>query len=422
MTSNRPGRFVELAEAGVSVLDCEHKTPPAAAEGHPYIAIPNLVDGRLDIANVRRISDEHFREWTRRTRPQAGDVIVSRRGRVGDTAVIPNGLDCAIGQNLVILRSSGELVDPRFLRWAARGPLWAREVDRLRNVGAVFDSLNVRDIGQIRIPVPPLNQQRAIAAFLGSLDDKITSNLRLAGLLEKVAGALFEARFVDFVGTDNAVKTEIGRLPRGWDLKPFSEAVQINPKVRLRKGEVTPFVAMADVAPWETRPRDLGERPYQGGSRFEPGDTLMARITGCIEHGKGAFVDFVDGPAAGSTEFLVLRPRAPLTPEAVFFLSRTRHVRAHAISNMTGSSGRQRVQTAAFDDLQVAIPPDLESWTETAALLRTALAQGRALWQERRTLSALRDSVLPKLISGEIRAPRSMNTDETIGVPIGGAA
>ena len=184
---------MELSEAGVSVLDCEHKTPPDAGEGYPYVAIPNLVDGRLDLSTVRRVSDAHFREWTRRVRPRSGDIIVTRRGRVGDSAAVPDGLDCAIGQNLVILRSDGSRVDQGFLRWAARGQLWDEEVNRLRNVGAVFDSLNVRDVARIRISVPRLAEQRAISAVLLALDAKISSNYRLRSRLDGIATTVFEA-------------------------------------------------------------------------------------------------------------------------------------------------------------------------------------------------------------------------------------
>src|SRR5438128_62280 len=109
MTDDVLYRVARLRDAEVSLLDCEHRTPPAATDGFPYVAIPNIVDGRLDLSSVRLISEADYRAWTRKTRPQAGDIIMSRRGRVGDTAVVPTGLDCAIGQNLVILRSSGRL-------------------------------------------------------------------------------------------------------------------------------------------------------------------------------------------------------------------------------------------------------------------------------------------------------------------------
>lgn len=416
MRTTRSERWglLELADAGVAVLDCEHKTPPDAGYGHPYIAIPNLVDGTLVLTNVRRITDEHLRAWTRRTRPRAGDIIVTRRARVGDTAVVPDGLDCAIGQNLVILRSDGRDVDQCFLRYATRGPLWGSEVNRLRNVGAVFDSLNVRDIARIRIPIPLLADQRAIAAILGALDDKIDSNRWLASLLEQTAAELFRARFVDFVGVEEFEDSEIGRIPRGWRVAPFCDAVQINPAAGLKRGETGPFIEMSAVDPWAVRPSKLATRPFSGGCRFEPGDTLMARITGCIEHGKGAFLDFIDEPGSGSTEFLVLRSKSPLTPEAVFLLSRAERVRAHAIANMTGSSGRQRVAMSCFRDLRVALPPDTDCWRGDSAALRSLLAHSRALWLESRSLAAFRDALLPKLISGAIRVPATGDPAEVI--------
>lgn len=200
---------------GVSVLDCEHKTPPDAGIGHAYVAIPNLVDGRLELANVRRITDKQLSEWTRRTRPQGGDIIVTRRGRVGDSAVVPNGLQCAIGQNLVILRSDGELVAQSYLRWATRGPLWEREVNRLRNVGAVFDSLNVRDVARIRIPVPPLREQQAIAELLGALDDKIEASIRLIRLADELWFAEMNRLF-------NGWDVSEGSVPLGWSRVPLS--------------------------------------------------------------------------------------------------------------------------------------------------------------------------------------------------------
>jgi type I restriction enzyme S subunit len=80
-------------------------------EGLPYVAIPDLKDGRIDLSEVRLISPEDFAVWTTKTLPRAGDIIVTRRGRVGDTAVVPGGLQCALGQDLVILRSNGRHVD-----------------------------------------------------------------------------------------------------------------------------------------------------------------------------------------------------------------------------------------------------------------------------------------------------------------------
>lgn len=132
---------ISLREANVSLIDCEHRTPAKAASGVPYIAIPQIKNGRIDITDARRISQEHFMEWTRKAAPQPYDVVLSRRCNPGETAFVPPGLDFALGQNLVLLRADGTKIYPPFLRWLVRGTDWWEQIGKFINVGAVFDSL-----------------------------------------------------------------------------------------------------------------------------------------------------------------------------------------------------------------------------------------------------------------------------------------
>jgi type I restriction enzyme S subunit len=207
-------KLTSLREAGVSLIDCDHRTPPAAESGYPYIAIPQLKEGRLDLSDVRRISSEHFVEWTRKARPQHHDVVLSRRCNPGETAYVPAGLESALGQNLVLLRSDGSRVFPPFLRWLVRGPDWWEQIGTFINVGAVFDSLKCADIPNFKMPLPPLAEQKAIAAVLGALDDKIELNRRMNATLEAMARALFQSWFVDF----DPVRAKLdGRKPEGLD-------------------------------------------------------------------------------------------------------------------------------------------------------------------------------------------------------------
>jgi len=106
-----------LREAGVSLIDCDHRTPPAAESGYPYVCIPQLKGGRIDLADVRRISHEHLVEWTRKANPREHDVILSRRCNPGTSAVVPADLECALGQNLVLLRADGRGIYPALSRW-----------------------------------------------------------------------------------------------------------------------------------------------------------------------------------------------------------------------------------------------------------------------------------------------------------------
>ena len=146
-----------------------------------------------------------------------------------------------------------------------------------------------------------------------------------------------------------------------WRNLPFSEAVLINPTVRLERGIVYPFVDMAAVHASSRWAYANKQRKYAGGgSRFQGGDTLMARITPCLENGKIARYRSTDTitTAYGSTEFIVIRGRPNVTDtEFAYYLTRWSEVRTYAISQMTGTSGRQRVPTSTLDYIYVPIPP-----------------------------------------------------------------
>lgn len=136
--------------------------------------------------------------WTRKALPQAWDAVLSRRCNPGETAFIPAGFECALGQNLVLLRSDGQRIYPPFLRWLLRSPAWWEQVRHFINVGAVFESLKCADIPNFRLPIPPLRDQERIAEILGALDDKIELNRRMNETLEGMAQAIFQSWFVDF--------------------------------------------------------------------------------------------------------------------------------------------------------------------------------------------------------------------------------
>jgi len=157
---------------------------------------------------------------------------------------------------------------------------------------------------------------------------------------------------------DSFQNSPLGKIPEGWEVRPFSEIIEINPSRSLKKGVVAPYVDMSSLptsgSQLETPP---STREYSSGSRFRNGDVLFARITPCLENGKTVLADFLkDGEiGAGSTEFLVFGPRLAGTYFA-YCASRWNAFREHATASMTGTSGRQRAQKEAFDHLQMAVP------------------------------------------------------------------
>ena len=151
-----------------------------------------------------------------------------------------------------------------------------------------------------------------------------------------------------------------GRICRDWPEMVFTEAFQINPPIKIDRGSSCAFVDMATVDPSLRSVRASGVREFRGGgSRFQDGDVLMARITPCLENGKVAryYADGSLDPAHGSTEFIVVRGRPGTTDtEFAFYMTRSSVVRDYAIGQMTGTSGRQRVPTESLDHLTIAVP------------------------------------------------------------------
>ena len=160
----------------------------------------------------------------------------------------------------------------------------------------------------------------------------------------------------------------------GWRELPFSEAVTINPTVQLDRGTVYPYVEMAAVDSDSRIANSLEKREFRGsGSKFQTDDTLMARITPCLENGKIARFQPQDNghSAHGSTEFIVIRGRPGVTDnDFAYYLTRSEEVRNYAIGQMTGTSGRQRVPVDSLDHLIISIP-SLPDQREIARILGT---------------------------------------------------
>ena len=427
---------LSLRNAGVRLIDCVHKTPAAQESGYPYIGIPQMKDGWLDFDSARKISHEDFLDWTKKAKPQPHDVILSRRTNPGVTAVDNTGIEFALGQNLVLLRADGSRVNPAFLKWLVRSPAWWREIGKYINVGAVFDSLKCADVPNFELPIPPLAVQLRNGALLDALDDKIELNRRMNETLEAMAQAIFKDWFVDFgpvrakaEGREPYLPAEIWDLfpnalgddgkPVGWSVCLASKLFEFNPRESIKKATKAPYLNMAALPTTGPIADTPIEREYKSGSKFRDGDTLLARITPCLENGKTAFVFDLgtDVIGWGSTEFIVIRSRPPLPRTASYVLARDPRFRAHAEHNMTGTSGRQRANAQTLGQYQLSVPNDdllWPAWPALGKLIDPMMGKIIANAHESRALAQTRDLLLPKLISGEIRAPQAEKVVEAV--------
>jgi len=402
------------------------KVSTFVSEGIPVISGQHLNKTRLQGNDYNFITLDHA-EKLKNSNVYRGDVIFTHAGSIGQVAYIPENSEYEryiISQRQFYMRCDLKRMLPIFVTYYFKSPEGRHKLlANTSSTGVPSISRPVSYLRTIEMPVPPLPEQRAIAHILGSLDDKIELNRKMNETLEAMARAIFKSWFIDFdpvrakaEGRDPGLPKEIadlfpnsfedsdlGQIPKGWKILPISSLLHINPRLKLSKGDVAKYVDMKALPTSGYSVSAVIEKFYKGGSKFQQYDVLLARITPCLENGKTALVDFLYGEevAFGSTEFIVLRGKDGVTSQYVYCLARNIAFREHCISSMVGSSGRQRVQNACFDHFEQPVPHEriLQAFAwQTEPLFNNITANS----QQIQTLSNLRDTLLPKLISGEL--------------------
>lgn len=284
--------------------------------------------------------------------------------------------------------------------------------------GSTRPKLTQRDLNRIVLPCPALDEQRRIAAVLGALDDKIELNRKMNRTLEELAQAIFKSWFIDFDGVPDSemVESELGPIPRGWEVKPLSAIAH------LQTTSVKPFQSPERF--WEhysipafddneAPTLDAGATIKSNKHQVPPSAVLISKLNPRFP--RIWMPDVLDVDAAiCSTEFMPFVPvRASLRP-FLFDLLRGPTFHTQLLGMVSGTTGsRQRVKPKEIAALTVVLPPDdvLDDYIAAVASLHQRRIGNGA---ESRTLAGLRDALLPKLISGEIRVPEAEAAVEVV--------
>ncbi len=402
------------------------KTDNFVSSGVPVIRGCNLTLGRFNGFDFVFLTEDKADQLAN-ANVLPDDLVFTHRGTLGQVGLVPAEpfKRYVVSQSQMMLRCDPKSADPRFIYYFFRSP--AGQHALLMNTsqtGVPAISRPTTSLKSIHLSLPPLPEQRAIAHILGTLDDKIELNRRMSETLEAMARALFQSWFVGFdpvrakaegrdtglpkhiadLFPDSFEDSELGEIPRGWTVMPLPEAIEVNPARSLRKGTAAPYLDMANMPTRGHTPDDVVERVFGSGMRFINGDTLVARITPCLENGKTAFVDFLkEGQVGwGSTEYIVLRPRSPIPEGFAYCIARSNEFREFAVQSMTGSSGRQRVPVESLWHYLLAVPPEHLA-ERFGSIVNLLFARASAAAHQCRSLATQRDALLPKLISGDLR-------------------
>jgi type I restriction enzyme S subunit len=323
-------------------------------------------------------------------------VVTGRYGTLGEVHYV-DGPYWPLNTALYVEDFKGNY--PKFVAYL----LLTLELGSQNTAGAV-PGVNRNALHQLLVSVPDYDTQVDIASTLKKYDDLIETNRRRICLLEESAHLLYGEWFVNLRFPGFELASWKDGTPDGWDRKSVSELIEINPKTPFEKDRSYPFLPMQALSESSMIINEPEERVITGGAKFQNLDTLLARITPCLENGKTGFVQFLseDSPVgSGSTEFIVMRSKS-VSPYWVYCLARDDGFREHAIRSMAGSDGRQRVNSKCFDTYITWQPP-LSVLNAFDQLMQPVFEQVELLSRQNKLLKKTRDELLPKLMSGAIQ-------------------
>ncbi len=396
---------------------------------HALVRSQHVFDRHFDAAGLAFISDSHAKEL-RNAEIQSGDVLLNITGdgvTFGRSCIVPDHvLPACVNQHVSIIRPDRRECDPGYLLSVLTHPATKGYIESF-NSGGSRRAITKVHIESFEIPLPPLAEQKAIAAVLGALDDKIELNRRMNATLEAMARALFQSWFVDFdpvrakldgrqpAGLDAATaaifpatfqESSLGPIPHGWEVCPLSE------KIRLLSGGTPktsePTYWNGDI-PWYS----VRDAPSETDVWVIHTDKHVTKLgidnsTAQIFHEKTTIIS-----ARGTVGKLALTAVPMAMNQSCYgvrgipgygdyFTYYSLREASAQLQQRTHGTVFDTITTETFKTLDCIFPtPEITAAFEK--VVEPLLVQIRANLLQSRTLATLRDSLLPKLLSGELR-------------------
>ena len=366
------------------------------------IKVSCFVDSGVPVLNGSNLegfslSEKTFRYVTRKkadslnkANAHRGDIVITHRGTLGQIVFIPQDSKYdryVISQSQFRVRCNDRVL-PEYLVYYFHTPIGQHKLlSNASQVGVPALARPSSTFQQIEVVLPELSIQKCVVEIISTIQKKIANNQELNDNLQQQAFSVFDNLIANAENNDYTV----------------SDYAFLNPKRTLAKNQVARSIDMSQLSTSGAFPSGWEMKPFNGGMRFTNGDTLLARITPCLENGKTAFIDFLDDGevAFGSTEYIVLAPKNDTPPEMLYCLARYPAFVDYAVKNMNGSSGRQRVSAETVGQYRLPLF-DKHSLVLFKEVVSPMFLKMRYNSLENMRLAELRDALLPTLMSGEI--------------------
>ena len=402
----------KLGEVCKSIADGDHMPPPKTDKGIPFVTISNIVGNRLDFTNTHFVPQAYYEGLDDKRRPHIGDTIYSVVGTFGKPVYVGEEKPFVFQRHIAILRPDESRIVPQFLFYTLLSPQFYRKADVMA-IGAVQRTISLTSLRNATIQIPPLDIQTKIVDMLSSLDDKIEVNRRINDNLEQQAQALFKSWFVDFEPFKDGefVESELGMIPKGWRVVTLDDMTSkfgtgLNPRKNFKLGEGNNYyVTIKNMGNNRVYLDDKCDKVTNEAiekinkrSKLQKGDLLFSGI-GTI----GRVAMITETPTNWNTSESVfnMHPEEGYSTEFLYVLLLSdifqQYVKIHAQGGV-----QQGIRMASLKQYQMAVP-DYYTLISFDDIIVPIISQIREKDKESDYLASLRDTLLPKLMSGEIK-------------------
>jgi type I restriction enzyme, S subunit len=412
-----------LEDCMAAIIDYRGKSPEKTTSGVPLVTAKIVKGGRIEKPE-EFIAEADFDDWMRRGMPKPGDIVMTTEAPLGEVAQL-DGRKVALAQRVITLRGKPDVLDNTFLKFLLQSTPVQEEL-RSRGTGTTVVGIRQSELRKVSLTLPPLAEQKAIAAVLGALDDKIELNRRMNATLEAMARALFQSWFVDFdpvrakldgrppAALDPATaalfpatfqESSLGPIPHGWEVCPLSEKIQLLSGRTPKTSEPTywdgdiPWYSVRD-APSETDVWVIHTDKHvtklgiaNSAAQIFPEKTTIISARGTV--GKLALTAV---PMAMNQSCYGVRG---ITGYGDYFTYYSLREATAQLQQRTHGTVFDTITTETFKTLDCIFPTP-KITVAFDRLVEPLLGRIRANLHQSCTLATLRDTLLPKLLSGEL--------------------
>ena len=382
------------------------KTADYVDDGIPFILVPDLKDGIVDLDNCNHISYDQAKTLNKGF-SKTGDVLFTHKATIGKVAIV----DTKEYEYIILTPQvtyyrvkKQDVLSYVYLYYYFCSNTFQNTFRLYASSGGTRDYLGIVAQQQLPIIFPNIEYQLRIVAILEKYDKLIRNNNKRIKLLEQMAENLYKEWFVRFRFPGHETAEFENGIPKGWEYIRADKVIYFNPTLKSNSQQdftIIPMEALSTTSMVLDSSCFIKQETITG-KRSQNGDTLFAKITPCLENGKTGFVmGLADGEiAGGSTEFIVLRSKT-LTPHYVYCIARSYYFRQTAILSMNGADGRQRVDEGKLKSTKVIQPTKmiLDRFEKMVSPIFEVIYK---LTQKNKVLAEQRDLLLPRLMSGKL--------------------